>query len=67
MQWMSLLQVLFTLSDEGVEECDSVAMRGFVGFDFMAEEATDAMRLLKFRHLLEENKIGEKIFADVRE
>lgn len=66
---MYLLQVWFTLSDEGVEDaiCDSVAMRRFVGLDFMAEEAPDATTLLKFRHLLEEHKIGEKIFADVRE
>lgn len=66
---MYLLQVWFTLSDEGVEDaiCDSVAMRRFVGLGFMAEEAPDATTLLKFRHLLEEHKIGEKIFADVRE
>ena len=66
---MYLLQVWFTLSDEGVEDaiCDSDAMRRFVGVDFFAEEAPDATTLLKFRHLLEKHKIGEKIFADVRE
>ena len=66
---MYLLQVWFTLSDEGVEDaiCDSVAMRMFVGMDFMAEEAPDATALLKFSHMLEEYKIGEKMFAEVRE
>lgn len=66
---MYLLQVWFSLSDEGVEDaiCDSDAMRRFVGVDFFAEDAPDATTLLKFRHLLERNKIGEKIFADVRE
>lgn len=47
--------------------CDSDAMRRFVGVDFFAEEAPDATTLLKFRHLPEKHKIGEKIFADVRE
>lgn len=66
---MYLLQVWFSLSDEGVEDaiCDSDAMRRFVGVDFFEERAPDATTLLKFRHLLERNKIGEKIFADVRE
>lgn len=66
---MYLLQVWFSLSDEGGEDaiCDSDAMRRFVGVDFFAEEAPDATTLLKFRHMPEKHKIGEKIFADVRE
>lgn len=33
--------------------------------DFFTEQVPDATTLLHFRHLLEEHKIGEKIFADV--
>lgn len=33
----------------------------------MSEEAPDATALLKFRHLLEDHQIGEKLFDDVRE
>ena len=35
--------------------------------DFNKETVPDATTLLKFRHILEENKIGEKIFADVKD
>ena len=34
--------------------------------DFFTEQVPDATTLLKFRHLLEEHKIGEQIFADVK-
>ena len=33
----------------------------------MDQQVPDVTTLLKFRHLLEENKIGEKIFADVNQ
>ena len=33
--------------------------------DFNEQQAPDATTLLKFRHMLEKNGIGEKIFADV--
>lgn len=32
----------------------------------LTEQVPDATTLLKFRHLLEEHKIGEQIFADVK-
>ena len=66
---MYLLQVWFNLSDEGTEDavCDSEAMRSFVGSDFMGQEAPDATTLLKFRHLLEKDGIGEMIFDHVRQ
>ena len=44
---------------------DSYAMRSFMHLDFYKEQVPDATTLLKFRHLLEEHHIGEKIFADV--
>lgn len=61
---MYLLQVWFSLSDEGVEEAiyDSYAMRRFMGFDFTLEQVPDATTLLHFRHLLEKHQLGEKLF-----
>lgn len=65
---MYLMQSWFNLSDEGLEEAiyDSYAMRSFLGINFIDEQVPDATTLLKFRHLLEQHHIGEKIFADVR-
>ncbi|MFV0466765.1 MAG: IS5 family transposase [Lachnospiraceae bacterium] len=64
---MYLMQIWFNLSDEGVEDAiyDSYAMRSFMHIDFNDQQVPDATTLLKFRHMLEKNKIGEKIFADV--
>lgn len=64
---MYLMQIWFSLSDEGIEDAiyDSYAMRSFMHIDFMEEQVPDATTLLKFRHLVEQNHIGEKIFADV--
>ena len=64
---MYLMQIWFNLSDEGLEDSiyDSYAMRTFMHRDFNEQQVPDATTLLKFRHMLEKNKIGEKIFADV--
>lgn len=64
---MYLLQIWFSLSDEGLEDSiyDSYAMRSFLRIDFTSEQVPDATTLLKFRHLLEQNGIGEKILADI--
>lgn len=35
--------------------------------DFNEQQVPDAATLLKLRHMLEKNKIGEKIFADVNQ
>ena len=61
---MYLLQVWFSLSDEGVEEAiyDSYAMRRFMRLDFAVEQVPDATTLLHFRHLLEKHRLGEKLF-----
>lgn len=66
---MYLLQNWYRLSDEAVEDAiyDSYAMKKFLKLDFNKETVPDATTLLKFRHILEENKIGEKIFADVKD
>ena len=64
---MYLLQVWFNLSDEGVEDAiyDSYAFRKFMNIDFMEEQVPDATTLLKFRHLLEENHLGEAMFQAI--
>lgn len=66
---MYLMQNWFNLSDEAIEDAvyDSYAMRTFMHIDFTEQQVPDATTLLKFRHLLEEHQLGEKIFADVTE
>lgn len=66
---MYLLQVWFSLSDEGVEEAiyDSYAMRRFMGLDFAVQQVPDATTLLHFRHLLEQHRLGERLFASQNE
>lgn len=61
---MYLLQVWFSLSDEGVEDAvyDSYAMRSFMGLDFAVEQVPDATTLLGFRHLLEQHQLGARLF-----
>jgi len=51
--------------DEGIEDAlyDSQAIRGFVGIDLARESAPDATTLLKFRRLLNEHDLTERIFA----
>ena len=65
---MYLLQIWFTLSDEGLENAiyDSYAMRNFVGINFLEEQVPDATTLLKLRHLLEKHNLGEAIFNDIK-
>lgn len=65
---MYLMQNWFNLSDAGIEDAiyDSYAMRSFMHLDFLTEQVPDATTLLHFRHLIEDNKIGEKVFADVK-
>lgn len=66
---MYMMQNWFNLSDAAMEDAvyDSYAMRSFLHIDFYKEQVPDATTLLKFRHLLEEHHIGEKIFADVND
>jgi IS5 family transposase len=61
---MYLLQIWFNLSDEMTEDSiyDSYSMRCFMGLNFFEQQVPDATTLLKFRHLLEEHHLGEKIF-----
>ena len=67
---MTMLQVWFSLSDEGIEDAiyDSYAMKSFMGIDFSAGEQTpDATTLCKFRKLLNEHGLQKKFFEQVQE
>jgi transposase, IS5 family len=59
------LQQWFNLSDPAVEEAlyDSPVMRQFVGIDLGHEPAPDETTVCKFRHLLEEHRLGGKILG----
>jgi transposase, IS5 family len=62
------MQQWFNLSDPGMEDAlyDSESMRGFAGLDLGQELVPDESTILRFRHLLEEHKLTEAIFAEVR-
>jgi IS5 family transposase len=66
---MYLLQVWFSLSDEGVEDAiyDSYAMRRFLRLDFAVEQVPDATTLLHFRHLLEQHRLGARLLEAQQE
>lgn len=63
------LQQWFNLSDPGAEEAlyDSVTMRQFAGIDLGHEPVPDETTICKFRHLLERNDLGGKIFERVNQ
>ena len=67
MPGMYLLQVWFHLSDEACEDAvpGPGATRRFVGIDMMSEQVPDATTLLKFRHLLEGEGLGEGMLAEL--
>jgi transposase, IS5 family len=64
---MYFLQQWFNLSDPAVEEAlyDSPVMRQFVGIDLGHEPVPDETTVCKFRHLLEQHKLGEAILGTV--
>ena len=66
---MPFVQHWFNLADEACEEAllDIASLRRFVGIDLGCERVRDATTLLKFRRLLNEYKLGEKLFAKVGE
>jgi transposase, IS5 family len=64
---MYFVQHWFNLSDAGCEDAllDSPALRRFVGIDLGRERVPDATTLLKFRRKLEDEKLGQALFAKV--
>ena len=63
------IQHWFNLADVACEEAlyDSASLRRFVGIDLGREPVPDATTMLKFRRLLNDNKLGEQLFAKVGE
>ena len=63
------IQHWFNLADEACEEVlyDSASLRRFVGIDLGREPVPDATTMLKFRRMLNDNKLGEQLFAKVGE
>src|SRR6266852_9165452 len=61
------LQHWFNLSDPAVEDAlyESASMRAFAGVDLASEPAPDETTVCKFRHLLERNGLGTKLFQEV--
>jgi transposase, IS5 family len=64
---MYFLQQWFGLSDDGLEDAiyDSQALTDFLGLDLSRENVPDATTLLKFRRLLEDNKLTAGLFARI--
>jgi IS5 family transposase len=64
---MHCLQLWFNLSDPAVEEAlyELASMRAFVGIDLGREPVPDETTAMRFRHLLEKNGLGKKIFEAV--
>jgi len=64
---MYFLQQWFGLGDEALEDAiyDSQAFRTFLNIDLNGESVPDATTLLKFRHLLEANRLTEAIFEQI--
>ncbi len=61
------IQHWFNLADLSCEEAlyDSASLRSFVGIDLGREPVPDSTTITKFRKLLNENKLGEAVFAKV--
>ena len=65
---MYLLQVWFGLSDEWTEDSvlGSRAMRNCKGIKFLSQQAPDATTLMKFRHLLEQEGLQQRIAQEIQ-
>jgi IS5 family transposase len=61
------VQHWFNLADMASEEAlyDSASLRRFVGIDLGREPVPDSTTITKFRKLLNDNKLGEALFAQV--
>lgn len=62
------MQNWFNLSDPQAEDSlyDIESMRRFAGIELVEDAIPDESTILRFRHLLEEHKLTESIFAEVR-
>lgn len=62
------LQHWFNLSDPQAEDSlyDIESMRRFAGIELGHDDIPDESTILRFRHLLEQHRLGEALFAEVR-
>jgi len=62
------MQNWFNLSDPAAEDSlyDSESMRRFAGIELADDAVPDETTILRFRHLLEQHRLTEQIFAEVR-
>jgi len=62
------MQHWFNLSDPAMEDAlyDSESMRRFAGIELAEDAVPDESTILRFRHLLEQHKLSESIFAQIR-
>lgn len=62
------MQQWFNLSDPSMEDSlyDSESMRRFAGIELVDDAIPDESTILRFRHLLEQHRLTEQIFALVR-
>jgi IS5 family transposase len=62
------MQNWFNLSDPQAEDSlyDIESMRRFAGIELQGHDIPDESTLLRFRHLLEQHKLTERIFAEIR-
>jgi len=63
------LQQWFNLSDPAAEDAiyDSESMRRFAKVELLEDKIPDESTILRFRHLLEEHKLTESIFEEVKD
>ncbi|MEO6436698.1 MAG: IS5 family transposase [Tepidisphaeraceae bacterium] len=62
------MQQWFNLSDPAAEDAlyDSESMRRFAGVELAEDVVPDETSILRFRHLLEQHKLTEAIFVEIR-
>jgi IS5 family transposase len=62
------MQHWFNLSDPAMEDTlyDSESMRRFAGIELAEDAVPDESTILRFRRLLEQHRLSEKIFAQIR-
>jgi IS5 family transposase len=62
------MQNWFNLSDPQAEDSlyDIESMRRFAGIELMGHDIPDETTILRFRHLLEQHRLTERIFAEIR-
>jgi IS5 family transposase len=62
------MQNWFNLSDPQAEDSlyDMESMRRFAGIELVEDDIPDESTILRFRHLLEEHHLTERMFAEIR-